>query len=364
MTDEKRGAPTISEVAKAAGVGRATAARTLGNYGYVSDVLREKVLAAAEELGYHPNALARSVSTGRSQTIGVVMADLANPFFASLIQSITDTAREEGFGTLLLSTSEHLDEEVEAFRLLINNRVDGIIVASAAREAKNAAHISQARDQGIPVVLIDRIVNDLDLDAVVIANRQTTRDAVTHLLDAGHTRVGFVWGPSTVDEATLRRELTKAAQRDIWTDGQRILGYFDALDDRSLPVDPSLVSIGKKTEAQAQANAGRMLDSPNPPTAFFCTELEALTGTLHAISERGLKIPEDISLIGLDDSSWAEVMQPPLTTVRQPLQQLGHTAAEALMKRIHGGNDTAQVATLETELINRKSVRSISTKND
>ncbi|MFC7718157.1 LacI family DNA-binding transcriptional regulator [Nonomuraea recticatena] len=169
------GPPTISEVAAEAGVGRATAARTLGGYGYVSPELRERVLAAAEKLGYRANALARSMSTGVSHTLGVIVADIGNPFFAGVVRGISDTSRARGFDTIVLSTYEELGEEVAATNVLIDKRVDGVIIASAAVDRTEVAHIKAAMDRGIPVVLVDRAVSSLDLDAVVIDNRDAAR---------------------------------------------------------------------------------------------------------------------------------------------------------------------------------------------
>jgi LacI family transcriptional regulator len=354
----QRRAPTISEVARAAGVGRATAARTLGQYGYVSEELRNRVISAAQELGYQPNALARSVSTGRSATIGVVVADIANPFFGSFVQSITESSHEAGFSTLLLSTNEHLVEEIDAFQLLINKRVDGILVATSAQNVTETRHIQQAQSSGIPVVLIDRQVPDLDIDSVVISNRETTREAVSQLLALGHTRVGFIWGPKIKHRARYRRELTEAASHDIWTDGQRLLGYFDAYDDLTLPIDPGLVSTGEKTAESVQQEVTHMLKADNRPSAFFCTELEALIGTLRAVADCKLSIPRDVSIIGLDDTPWAEVVEPPLTTIEQPLVELGRTAASLLIQRItNTGQAPEPVKTvLQTRLIHRDSV--------
>jgi len=185
MASEHSVPPTISEVAAAAGVGRSTAARTLGGYGYVSPELRERVLAAAERLGYRANALARSMSTGVTQTLGVIVADIANPFFGGVVRGISDASRARGFQTLVLSTHEDLAEEIAATDVLIDKRVDGIIVASAALDVASAGHIGQARDRGIPVVLVDRAVTGLLLDTVVIDNRAAARDAVAQLIAAG-----------------------------------------------------------------------------------------------------------------------------------------------------------------------------------
>jgi len=348
--------PTISEVAAAAGVGRATAARTLGGYGYVSPELRERVLAAAEDLGYRANALARSMSTGITHTLGVIVADIGNPFFAGVVRGISDTSRERGFDTIVLSTHESLDEEIAAMNVLIDKRVDGVIVASAAVERADVAHLTAAMEHGIPVVLVDREVTHLDLDAVVIDNREAAREAVDALIRAGHTRIGFVWGPTTDSRPATRRELLAAAATSLWTDAERLRGYLDALDDAGIPFDPDLVMVGVKTEGRAVDEVARMLALPDRPTAVFCTETDAMTGSLRAIRAAGLTYPADVSLIGFDDSSWAAVMDPPLTMIAQPMHELGETAAATLLALIDGEATTRSRHTLASALVSRASV--------
>jgi LacI family transcriptional regulator len=364
MSAERSTPPTISEVAHDAGVGRATAARTLGGYGYVSPELRERVLAAAERLGYRANALARSMSTGVSHTLGVIVADIGNPFFAGVVRGISDASRARGFDTLVLSTHEDLAEEIAAMDVLMDKRVDGIIVASTALGPTSSAHIEEARSRGIPVVLVDRAVPGLDdLDAVVIDNREASREAVAALIAAGHRRIGFVWGPPVAERLERRRELAEAAARNLWTDGERLRGYLDALDDAGLPFDADLVMVGPKTEERAILEVERMLRLDDRVTALFCTETDAVTGALRAIRAAGLRIPADVSLIGFDDSSWAAVMDPPLTMIEQPMLALGTRAAEVLLASIDGSGDAAAPPvdptgrhTLDTRLIARESV--------
>ncbi len=358
MTSERSAPPTISEVAAEAGVGRSTAARTLGGYGYVSPELRERVLAAAERIGYRANALARSMSTGVSHTIGVIVADIANPFFGGVVRGISDAAHARGFDTLVISTYEDLTEEVAATNVLIDKRVDGIIVASSALDAGSAGHLEQPRDHGIPVVLVDRAVPGLDLDAVVIDNRAAARDAVERLIAAGHRRIGFVWGPPVDTRPRRRREMVDLAARNLWTDGERLQGYLDALDDEGIVFDADLVMVGAKTEDNARDEVRRMLALDNPPTALFCTETDALTGSLRALREAGCRVPADVSLIGFDDSSWAAVMEPPLTMIEQPMLALGTRAAEVLFAAISGEPGAPGLHTLETRFIERESVGS------
>lgn len=359
MTVERaRGASraTISDVAAEAGVGRASAARTLGNYGSVSPELRQRVLDAAEKLGYRTNTLARSVSTGVSHTLGVVVADIGNPFFAGVVRGISDTSRAAGFDTIVLSTHESVEEEQAAVGVLVDKRVDGIVVATAVVGRGDVSHLQEAADQGIPVVLVDRAVASLDLDAVVIDNREASRKAVEQFVHAGHTRIGFVWGPTMAGQASTRRDLVAAASGGLWTDGERLRGYLDALDDAAIPFDGELVMTGEKSERGATASVERMLSLDRRPTAIFCTETDAITGTLRAMRDLGLSYPDDVSLIGFDDSSWAAVMNPPLSMIEQPMLRLGALATERLLAQIGGDSAAPTTYTLESRMVERASV--------
>lgn len=350
------GRATISEVALEAGVGRASAARTLGNYGHVSPELRERVLAAAEKLGYRTNALARSVSTGISHTLGVVVADIGNPFFAGVVRGISDASRAAGFDTLVLSTHESVEEEQAAVNVLVDKRVDGMIIATAAVERGDVSHLENAAAGGIPVVLVDRAVTSLQLDTVVIDNRDASRRAAESLIAAGHQRIAFVWGPTMAEPVTTRRQMLAAAMTGLWTDGERLRGYLDALDDAGIPFDGSLVSTVDKSEQGAQTAAQRMLRTADRPTAVLCTETDALTGTLRAMRELRLSYPADVSLIGFDDSSWAAVMEPPLTMIEQPMLRLGAVAAERLLAQIAGDPSKPSTHTLQSRQMERSSV--------
>nr|BFE81155.1 hypothetical protein GCM10020093_037560 [Planobispora longispora] len=247
-------------MAAEAGVGRATAARTLGGYGYVSPELRERVLAAAEKLGYRANALARSMSTGVSHTLGVIVADIGNPFFAGVVRGICDTSRARGFDTIVLSTYENLDEEVAATNVLIDKRVDGVIIASAAVGRREVAHIRAAMDR-IPVVLVDRAV----------ASSTSTRSSSTTATRRGRrsrrssrpgTAASGSCGAPAAQQPVTRRGLLAEASRNLWTDGERLRGYLDALDDARIPFDPELVMVGRKTEERVTEEVARMLSCP------------------------------------------------------------------------------------------------------
>lgn len=347
---------TISDVAKAAGVGRATAARTLGGYGYVSAATRDRVLEAVEALDYRPNAIARSMSTGSTQTIGVVIGDIGNVFFADLVRGITDAAKEEGFDTIIINTDEKLEAERDAVNVLLDKRVDGVIITSAAVAASEAPHLLEFRKVGIPIVLADRLVSGFDVDAVIIDNRGAAREAVNVLIGAGHRRIAMIWGPKKDVPSETEEDMNTESRQGLWTIDERFQGYRDALRAADIPVDPKLIATGKRSEHDAAAQLIRMLSLQDPPTAVLTTETEPTIGVLRAIRSTDRKCPQDLSVIGFDDSPWAAVMSPPLSMMEQPTEQLGRAAARLLLKRIHGSVAEASVSIFDARLVERRSV--------
>jgi LacI family transcriptional regulator len=345
----------VAEVAALAGVGKATAARTLGNYGSVSPAARARVMAAAEKLRYRPNNLARSMTTGRTQTIGVVVADIGNPFFGGVMRGITDRCEEDGYAAIVLSTDETLEEEKAAVSVLMRQKVDGLIVASAAVTAADAGHLQDATARGIPVVLMDRLIEGIDLPAVIVDNREAIRNATRFLLREGHDRIAFAWGPVAEKPSTSVEDVLALSERDIWSATERLHGYLEALDGAGIPFDPALVTGCELTVEDTAIAVRDMLTLPEPPTAILTTETNAMVGALQAIRQSGLSYPRDVSLIGFDDNSWSSVMDPPLTMIAQPMTHLGETAAEQLMAIIAGTAEPAHTELMRTEFRERRS---------
>lgn len=350
--------PTLSEVSERAGVGRSSAARVLGGYGSVSARTREKVLAAAAELGYETNELARSMSTGVTRTIGVILADLSNPFFAGVLRGIADTTRRAGYGTIVISSDEDERLEADAVRLLMSKQVDGIIVAPSGGRDAAAAALRSAAERGIPVVQIDRTLRGFEADAVVLDNRDAAREATDYLLAAGHRGIALAWGPALVDgvEANPSALSEAALTSEITSTGERYLGYADAFADAGVPLRPEFVMTG----AQNVDGVKRFLSKILPEggvTAIIATEQDSVIAALTAARDAGMRVPQDLSLVAFDDSPWAEVHDPPITTVRQPLHALGENAASRLLARLEGDVDRVAVSHLASEFVDRRSVR-------
>ena len=342
---------TLTDVARVAGVSRATAARALGGYGSVSIEARGRVEAAAAELRYQPNELARSMITGTTGTLGVVIADIELGFFAKAVRGIADAANAEGFEVIVANTDEDLVKERAAVRVLVSKRVDGLIVVPAA--PADAAHLEDAQDRGVPVVLLDRASASPRFDTVVVDNERAARKAVNLLIGLGHRRIAIL-----VEGATARSAAELKAgpvPRGVLTSTLRQVGWAAALSAANIPVTDALIRRSTYGRQQAREATSAALAEPGPPTAFLTTDEVMTIGAMDAILGAGLRIPEDVSLIGFDDVPWTTLVRPPLTVVAQPVHQLGATATQRVLRRIAGADGPPEQVVLRTSLVNRGS---------
>lgn len=352
---------TIADVARAAGVSTATAGRVLGHYGYTSEEKKEQVLKAAQDLGYRPNALARSLITGKTRTLGVVAGDIQNPFYASVIRGISNVADANGFGLLITNSDEIPAHEVHAVELLAQKQVDGLIVTPI--DTRKARHLFNIKAMGMPLVLIDRAVGGLMVDRVATDNIAAAEQAVRHLIGEGHRRVGIV--AELVDEnfMTLDDFVSHAIAGDpiesetLYPSWQRLLGYIRAHRIAGLTVDPRLIMRAGSYSAQAaQDVVPPVMTSPHPPTALFTTDGTMSEGTMRALTMLKLSVPEDLSLVCFDDLDWMSFLRPGITTVSQPRLAMGEAAARMLLERIRGEEYPSRTVLMPAELIVRGSV--------
>lgn len=327
---------TITDIARAAGVSQATAARALGGYGSVSEKSRRRVLATARELGYHRNELAAALVAGSTRTVGLVVGDIENPFFASVVRGLADVVEVEGHTVLLANSDEDVERESHAVDALRSRQVDGLVVATAA--TNDLAHLRTVAASGRPVILIDRPMPESEFDTVTVGNESGAAGAVSHLIDHGHSRIGIV----TDDPA-------------IASSAERLLGYRLAHREAGIEVDGRLVVQGGPGQEGGRLAAGALLELDLPPTALFTTSNLATYGALTAIRERGLRIPEDTALVGFDDFPLADVIKPPITVVSQPVDAIGREAGRLLLQRLAGDDRPPQRVELETKLVIRRS---------
>lgn len=343
---------TIADVAARAGVSRATAARALGDYGPVNAETAARVLAAAEELGYRANAVARAMITGRTMTLGVVVGDIENEFFSRLVRGCTDVVRAAGYDVLLANTDEQLSRERSTVRVLLDRRVDGLLVAPAS--AHEASHLREARDAGVPIVLVDRRVRRSGLDTVLVDGTVAAREAVERLVAAGHRRIGVVTGDGAGEDAEALVDDPGLASTSTTTD--RLLGYRQALETAGIPLRPELVRGGDFHVEAARERAIDLLGPRARPTAVLATDSLLALGVLLGMRDLGLRCPEDVSLVGFDDPAWASVVRPRLSVMAQPAYDLGRAAATRLLARLRGEDGRARTVTLPATWCDRESV--------
>lgn len=327
---------TIRDVARRAGVSVATAARALGGYGYVSAGTRRRVLRAASLLDYHPNAIARSMIKGRTHTLAVVVSDNSNPFFATVVRGIEDVVLGHGYAIMLCNADENPDKEALYLRMIREKRVDGLILSPSGGPR---ALLSSLIRHGTPVVLVDRLVPGIKTDAVINDNRAGARTAVRHLIELGHRRIGFITGPHR-----------------LFTARERLEGYLETLRAAGLPIDERLILEGDFKERGGYELVSRFLEIRPQPTAVFVANNLMTLGVLLRLKERGVRIPQQLAVVGFDDMPWAPILTPPLTAVAQPSYQLGTAAAQLLMQRLRSTRTTPpQVLVFQPTLVVRES---------
>jgi LacI family transcriptional regulator len=327
---------TIKEVAEHAKVSVATVSRVVNNSGYVSADLRSRVEDAMHLLSYKPSALARSLRRQETHTIGVLVTQLNQPFFSILTFAMEKTLFSRDYRTLICSSEEDALKEAAYIDILLRQRVDGVILVPTGHNIDSVSRLQQAN---IPVVLIDRDLPSLAINRVLCDNFGGGYAAAQHLLGLGHRRIAMIGGP--------------AYSRVMQT---RIEGARQAIRDFGAPYDPNLIVIGTLPEFEmGYQTALALLKLPQPPTAIFALADVVAVGVLHAAAKLGLGLPDELSVVGFDDIPLASYVIPELTTVAQPIYDMGQTAIEILMRQIGGQDVPFETITLDARLVIRKS---------
>jgi LacI family transcriptional regulator len=323
---------TLADLAREAGTSPSTASRAISGRGYVSAAARERLLEVADRLGYVPNASARTLKAKTSRVVGVVVSDLGNQFYGRLAAAVEETLREADYQMVLIGDNSESSEEVAGARTFLAMRAPGVIMTPVGAEASNllARH-------GVSVVEVDRRLASVPCDAVVIDNERGGRDATAHLLVAGHRRVGLL-----------------VADTNWTSDAGRLQGYRDAHAAAGIPVDEDLIVRVAFHAPDAELRIGRLL-SEQRPTAIFAANNLLAEQAWHVLRRRGLRIPEDISLVGFDDVPWMGMVSPGITVVAQPTEELGRRAAQLLLRRLADPTRAPKVEQLEPTLVVRGS---------
>ena len=324
---------TLRDVALEAGVSIKTASRVVNGEPTVNAAMADRVEDAVERLDYRPNELARSLKGRRSRTIGLIIADVSNPFMATCAQAIEGVAREHGHALILCDSHADLRMEGTYVELLTQRQVDGLLLVPA--HGRNIRLKTEQRT-GLPVVTLDAPAEGLRADTVLVQNRVGAREATEHLIGHGHERIAFV-----------------GDERRFYTARKRLEGYKQALKSANLK---PLHNMGSHTIELGEQMTKRILDTTERPTALFAANILTAVGALRATEHLGLRVPEDVAMIGFDDFELAPVLRPRFTLVHQPAAELGRRAAEMLFDRLEGrGPDGPRRLVLPTELVVRES---------
>lgn len=324
----------LSELAKELNLSASTVSRALSRPDLVAERTRVRVLAAVEEHGYRPNLIARSLRRGESNTIGVIVSDLENPFYSTVAKAIENVASRHGFSCVICDADEDAAKEARALRLLTELKVRGIIHAVTGGDI---APLRRLLTDGMPLVEVDRRSAIDGVDAVVLDNRMGARLAVEHLLDLGHRRIAIISGPQRIS-----------------TGRERLEGFRSALEEAGIGLLDGYTEMGDFREPSGYEATRRLLGLAHRPTALFVANNEMMAGALSALREERVAIPDEISLISFDDVRWAKYVEPPLTIIAQPAEQIGTIAAQLFLERLDGRSEPV-TRVLEPTLVPRGS---------
>jgi LacI family transcriptional regulator len=325
----------IYDVARKAGVSVATVSAVVNDSTYVSPQLKSRVLAAVRDLGYQPNLLARSLAKRQTRTIGVIVPDVANPFWPEVVRGAEDRAHAAGYTIVLSNSDDDPEKEALYLNLFLAKRVDGVLLAKAPGKLSREV-TAQFKATGTAVVQLLRTNPGTRYDAVVLDDRDAAYEGVSHLIRLGYRRIGFVEGPDTVSTGQLRAS-----------------GFRQALKDHKIKLDSGLFYVGD-FRVKSGYNAGLVLLKRKPDAVFISNYLMAV-GFLKAMRQYRLRCPQDIAIVTCDDHPWMDVFSPQLTTVNFPKYEVGSEAARVLIERIADPDRRPQRLELKSSLCIRES---------
>lgn len=327
---------TMKDVAEYAGVSMATVSRVVNNDPNVAHKLRARVLEAVRILGYHPNRAARRLRGSPGDVLGLLISDMQNPFFISVLAGVEEMAYANRMSVLLCNTGEDSARQEMYLNVMLAERVAGLIfVPTPSTTARSLTSVIEA---GVPLILLDRRIEGLETDLLTVDNMRGAYAAVKHLIDLGYTQIATIAGSAALSTGRERQQ-----------------GYRDALNAAGLEVDEALLKVGDSQRESGYRLARELLLSAQPPRAIFVANNLMTMGALQAIRELGFRIPEDLALVGFDDMPWSGELCPPLTAVSQPTYELGREAVHLLLRRLAEPDAPFRTLTLQTRLIVRES---------
>jgi len=333
---------SIKDIAKSVGVSTATVSKALNHKSGVSQEVRDQVFEKAKEMGYVVNGLARGMKISKTFTVGVLVSDIKNPFFSEVISAIERVLYAKKYNLMICNVGENPQKEVEYLELLVSKKVDGLIVAPAA-EGQNLSIYRNLVRHGMKIVLFDRLIDSVNCDSVVIDNRASIYEATKYLKDRGHKKIGAIYG------------IEKS-----YTGHERLSGFKGAMEELGLEYHKEWVKSGFFREEDSYKRSLEILGKSLKPTAIIAMNNFSTLGLMRAVKELGIKVPDDLSIIGFDDAEWMKVCSPSITTVIQPADAIGMTAATLLLDAMENENiHTLQHVVLKAKLIERESVKNL-----
>jgi len=335
----------LKDIAKKLNISVSTVSRVVNNKQYVKPKTREMVVQALNELNYRPNQVARSLKNKITRTIGIMVPDISEDFFAYVIKGVDSVLSKNGYTIVLCDTGENPEKEELYLNLLLEKQIDGVILATVCKEHKT---INKLIGYGVPIIFIDNLPKiKSNYDSVIIDNSKASYIATEHLINLGHKNIGIIVG-----------------KLDETTGYERLIGYKKALEDNKIDVDERLIRVGDFKEKSGHENMKSLLDSNDYLTALYVASSKMTYGAIKAIKEKGLKIPEDISLVGFDIHDISGLISPSITTILQPEEHIGKVAAELMMKRLFEPDERlSQKIVLEPEILIRDSCGHTQRKN-
>ena len=333
--------PTLKDLAVKLGLSISTVSRALRQHPSLSLETIKRTKQLAEEMGYFPDGVARSLQQKKTKTIGVIVPEIRHFFFSSAIDGIEDATYKEGYTILIAKSNEDFDREIINTNSMISNRVDGLLV-SIAQSTNSGKHFEQVVSRGIPLVFFDRVLNDINVHKVVLDDFTGAYEAVAHLVASGYRRIAHLAGPKNIN---ITRE--------------RLAGYQQALTDQGMRVEEGLIQYCDLNESSGKLGAAKLLDLSERPDAICAVNDPVAIGAFEQIKDAGLRIPQDIGLTGFSNNPSSTIISPKLTTVDQFPREMGHLAARILLQEIMGSEEIGAPRThvIPGKLIIRESTR-------
>jgi DNA-binding LacI/PurR family transcriptional regulator len=325
----------IAEVALRAGVSTATVSRAINGSDLVRSRTKEKVWSAIRDLGYYPNTQARALVSGKTRMLGLVISDIVNPFFPELVKSFEFAAIQHGYEVIVANTDYSSERMGTCVRRMIERKVDGVAIMTSEIEPPLLAELSRRR---LPIVFLDVAKVEPLISVVRVDYNHGIKQAVQHIISLGHKRIGFISGPNSLKSARTRR-----------------VAFLKCISSCGVSERQRIIVEGNHKIRGGEIAMTEMLSAPDPPTAVLTSNDLTAIGAMRAISRAGLRVPEDISIVGFDDIEFSEFTQPPLTTVRLSRDELGQKAFSALYKGLQGGSKGGQEINVKTNLVLRES---------